>query len=185
MNPDQVPMWTAAIEQKGEVDWDDVLDGYVAQVDWPGASFWPELSAAYPDALVILSVRDPDVWYTSASNTIFQAFDVMPEELSPWFMSVAAMMGERFSAELGDRDAMIAALPAAQRCGTGCDPGRATPRVVTGTGVGADLRTAGCPGARRTVPGHEPDRGVSGNARRPAVVARSCGSSWCQSSQPW
>lgn len=109
MNPDQVPMWTAAIEQKGEVDWDDVLDGYVAQVDWPGASFWPELSAAYPDALVILSVRDPDVWYTSASNTIFQAFDVMPEELSPWFMSVAAMMGERFSAELGDRDAMIAA----------------------------------------------------------------------------
>jgi hypothetical protein len=109
MNPDQVPLWTAAIEQKGDVDWTTVLDGYVAQVDWPGASFWPELSAAYPDALVILSVRDPDVWYTSASNTIFQSFDLMPPELSPWFANVAALLAERFSAELGDRDAMIAA----------------------------------------------------------------------------
>ena len=108
-NPGQVPLWTAAIEHDGNVDWDTVLSGYVAQVDWPGASFWPELSTAYPDALVILSVRDPDVWYTSASSTIFQAFDVMPAELSPWFLSVAALMAERFSADLGDRDAMIAA----------------------------------------------------------------------------
>jgi hypothetical protein len=109
MNPEQVPRWTTAIEQKGDVDWEPVLEGYVAQVDWPGASFWPELSAAYPDALVILSVRDPDVWYTSASNTIFQAFDHMPEEMTPWFLSVATLLSERFSAELGDRDAMIAA----------------------------------------------------------------------------
>ena len=31
-----------------------------------------ELSAANPDALVLLSVRDPESWYRSASNTIFQ-----------------------------------------------------------------------------------------------------------------
>jgi hypothetical protein len=109
LNPDQAPRWTTAIERKGNVDWDTLLEGYVAQVDWPGASFWPELSAAYPDALVILSVRDPDVWYTSASNTIFQSFDHMPPELTPWFLSVATLLSERFSAELGDRDAMISA----------------------------------------------------------------------------
>lgn len=108
-HPDQAPRWMTAIDRKGDVDWDTVLDGYVAQVDWPGASFWPELSAAYPDALVILSVRDPDVWYTSASNTIFQTFDHMPAELAPWFLKVAELLGERFSAELGNRDAMISA----------------------------------------------------------------------------
>lgn len=109
LNPAQVPLWTAAIERNGDVDWDLLFGEYVAQVDWPGASFWPELSAAYPDALVILSVRDPDVWYTSASNTIFQSFDHMPQELTPWFMSVASLLTERFSAELGNRDAMISA----------------------------------------------------------------------------
>jgi hypothetical protein len=108
-NPEQAPGWMTAIERKGDVDWDAVLDGYVAQVDWPGASFWPELSAAYPDALVLLSVRDPDVWYTSASNTIFQSFDRMPPELEPWFLSVASLLSERFSAELDNRDAMTAA----------------------------------------------------------------------------
>ena len=57
--------------RRGPVDWGDLMKGYTAQVDWPGASFWPELSAANPDALVILSVREPDAWYTSCSNTIF------------------------------------------------------------------------------------------------------------------
>jgi Sulfotransferase domain len=42
--------------------------GIAARV-WPGASFWPELLEANPEALVILSIRDPESWYTSASNT--------------------------------------------------------------------------------------------------------------------
>jgi Sulfotransferase domain len=58
-----------------EVDWQQLLGGYIAQVDWPGASFWREISTANPDALVLLSVREPDAWYRSAWNTIFQVFD--------------------------------------------------------------------------------------------------------------
>src|SRR5262245_39621302 len=40
------------------VDWNQLLDGYIAAVDWPASSFWRELSEAYPDALVLLSARD-------------------------------------------------------------------------------------------------------------------------------
>jgi len=42
-------------------------------VDWPSAPFWSEIAAAFPDALILLSVRDVDAWWTSVSNTIFVA----------------------------------------------------------------------------------------------------------------
>jgi len=104
--PTQIPLWTAAIEGE-DVDWDELTAGYVAQVDWPGASFWPELAAANPDALVILSVRDAESWYTSASNTIFQVFDNAPPEMLPWFEAMRTLLSERFCTEFDDRDAMI------------------------------------------------------------------------------
>jgi hypothetical protein len=52
-------------------DWDEFLAGYVATVDWPAAAFWEELADANPDAIVLLSTRDVDGWWKSASNTIF------------------------------------------------------------------------------------------------------------------
>jgi hypothetical protein len=52
-------------------DWDQILAGYVAAVDWPASMFWRELSAANPEALVLLSVRDtPETWYQSVAATI-------------------------------------------------------------------------------------------------------------------
>jgi hypothetical protein len=52
-------------------DWDELFAGYVAAVDWPASLFWRELSAAYPAALVLLSVRDSaEEWWHSADETI-------------------------------------------------------------------------------------------------------------------
>ena len=70
---EHIPMWRDAALNK-PVDWDTVFDGYVATVDWPGASVWEQIAAKYPDAIVLLSVRDSaDAWWKSASNTIFLA----------------------------------------------------------------------------------------------------------------
>ena len=67
--PEQLPNWEALA--RGEaVDWDEVFEGYRAQVDWPGARFWRELCAFYPDAKVVLSVREPQGWYDSMEKTI-------------------------------------------------------------------------------------------------------------------
>lgn len=62
--------WNRALA--GETpDWNELLEGYVATVDWPASMFWPELSEANPDALVLLSVRDTaEVWWQSANETI-------------------------------------------------------------------------------------------------------------------
>lgn len=122
-DPSQVPGWTDALEGR-EVDWQQLLAGYVAQVDWPGASFWRELSAANPDALVVLSTRDAEVWYRSASNTIFQVLPNAPAGLEGWFEAVIAMLGERFCADFGNQAAMIDAYErhnAAVRAGVPAD----------------------------------------------------------------
>lgn len=63
-------MWIAAAEGY-QINWHRMLSGYEAAVDWPVAHFWRELVAAYPDAKVILTTRDPWPWYSSARETIY------------------------------------------------------------------------------------------------------------------
>jgi hypothetical protein len=105
----QVPLWTDAIEGR-PVDWSTFPPGFDTLVDWPGASFWPELSAANPNALVLLSVRDPESWYRSASNSIFLIFDAVPPELKPWFETMRGLLAERFSDRFDDPTAMMDAF---------------------------------------------------------------------------
>ena len=63
------PGWDQALA--GETpDWAQLFDGYTAAVDWPASMFWRELSDAYPEALVLLSVRDrAESWWQSAEAT--------------------------------------------------------------------------------------------------------------------
>lgn len=105
-DPGQAPAWIDAIDGR-PVDWSAMLLRYRSIVDWPGASFWPELSRAHPDALVLLSVRDPEDWYRSASNTIFMSFDRVPPELAPWMEAVRRLLGDRFSDHLDDPTTMM------------------------------------------------------------------------------
>lgn len=108
-DPAQVPGWTAAV-QGDDVDWAQLLDGYTATVDWPGAAFWREISAANPEALVLLSTRDPEAWYSSASNTIFNVFEHSPPGLEDWFATVRTLFATRFSDDLGNAEVMMGAF---------------------------------------------------------------------------
>ncbi len=62
------------------VDIKQLLVDYTAVVDWPTTYFWRELTAAYPDARVILTTRNPEHWYRSVANTIAQALGVPPPD---------------------------------------------------------------------------------------------------------
>lgn len=68
-NADQPAHW-AAYAAGEEVDWADVFSGYTAQVDFPGAAVWHELSVAFPDALVLHTERPEEDWWASYSSTI-------------------------------------------------------------------------------------------------------------------
>jgi len=108
-DPTQIPAWIDAIEGR-PADWSAMLARYRASVEWPGGSFWREISATYPDAVVLLSVRDPEGWYRSASNTIFLTFDNMPPEAAPWMHAVRKLMRDRFSDRFDDSTAMMDAF---------------------------------------------------------------------------
>jgi hypothetical protein len=62
--------WRRALADE-PVDWHELHEGYIAAVDWPSSMFWQELSARYPDAIVILSVReDAKTWLESMNATV-------------------------------------------------------------------------------------------------------------------
>jgi hypothetical protein len=70
-NPEHVRVWEAANAGE-EVDWEGFLAGYEVAVDWPACSFYEELMEVFPEAPVILTVRDPAEWYESTRSTIHE-----------------------------------------------------------------------------------------------------------------
>ena len=65
----RLPLWLGAAD--GAADWEAVFAGFTATVDYPGCTYWRELATCYPDAKVLLTVRDPDDWFDSTQATIF------------------------------------------------------------------------------------------------------------------
>jgi hypothetical protein len=75
--PELMPPWLSLIQTRplgSDPDkfadvplsqWEAVMPNYVACVDEPASYYWKQLSDAFPEALVILSVRDADSWWAS------------------------------------------------------------------------------------------------------------------------
>jgi hypothetical protein len=64
---------------KGEkVNWKRFFRGYNSIVDWPACSFYKELMVEYPEAKILLNVRDPGKWYDSMHETIWEIVKVFP-----------------------------------------------------------------------------------------------------------
>ena len=53
-------------------DWDLGYEGYNTACDWPTATFIEALTRKYPNAKILLVVRDPNSWCQSVKNTIFE-----------------------------------------------------------------------------------------------------------------
>ena len=68
-HPESRFLWIDAA--KGKPDWDAIFANYHAMVDYPGARYWREIAAHYPNAKVLHTVRDPDQWFESTQATIF------------------------------------------------------------------------------------------------------------------
>lgn len=70
-NPHHLKYW-AEIMQNGKADWETVFKGYQSATDWPVAAYYRDLMDLYPDAKIILTVRDPESWHKSIMSTIYQ-----------------------------------------------------------------------------------------------------------------
>ena len=81
-NLDLVPQWSRALD--GDAQWEEIFDGFEAAVDWPGSFFYRELIEVYPDAKVLLSVREGESWTRSMRDTIWGVIygDILLRHLS-------------------------------------------------------------------------------------------------------
>ena len=66
---DQAKLWQRALD--GEAPWEQIFDGFNSTVDWPGGYFYRELIDVYPEAKVLLSVREPQAWERSMRETVW------------------------------------------------------------------------------------------------------------------
>jgi hypothetical protein len=76
--------------RSGEADWDALFAGFGSGVDYPVSCVWQELAAFYPDAKVVLTVRDPDRWWESTVSTIYG----FRSAFAPWFQRAVPMAGQ-------------------------------------------------------------------------------------------
>ena len=110
--PEHVDFWQRAAAGTA-VDWDEILAGYRAAVDWPACSFYAELAARYPEAKVILTARDPERWYQSACQTIFPRITrpVSPDDALAWArirMQRKIVIEQAFGGDIEDREHALA-----------------------------------------------------------------------------
>jgi hypothetical protein len=80
--PSHIRTWQAAADGEN-VDWQAFLGGYEACLDYPVPMFYQQIIAAFPEAKVLLNVRDPEKWYASTHETIYQGF-----ALPDWLLNV-------------------------------------------------------------------------------------------------
>ena len=79
-HPSEVRPWERAARGK-PVDWKQLMAPYGACVDFPGALHWRALLEAFPEARVVLTVRDPEAWFESLKSTIRALWRPLPSRL--------------------------------------------------------------------------------------------------------
>ena len=94
-HPESRFLWIDA--SKGKPDWDAIFADYHSMVDYPGAHYWRQIAAHYPDAKVLHTVRDPDHWFESTQATIFapEGPGTQPGPFSEFFASFTGDFGDK------------------------------------------------------------------------------------------
>jgi len=81
----QARYWLALAERgvdSSDFGWDEIFEGFRASCDWPSSAYWEELHRHYPEARIILTVRDEERWYDSCLETIYTLSFLVPT----WFV---------------------------------------------------------------------------------------------------
>mgnify|MGYP000488213412 FL=1 len=78
LNKQDAKKWHNSIfKQNEKFDWEDIYKGYGACLDFPSCNYYKELMDYYPDAKVILTVRDSESWIKSwnvLNNQVLKSF---------------------------------------------------------------------------------------------------------------
>lgn len=126
-NPGHMRLWRIA--HSGQpVDWAELFSRYRAAVDWPVCHYYCDLMSEFPDAKVILTLRDSRQWYESMTNTLYSlktAAVVCPEP-----DQAAEALDDPRGCGSGQRVRAAISTPSRPGCGRYRSPGRCRGRRV-------------------------------------------------------
>lgn len=82
-DPTHLERWHEQVAGRAAMDWRDLFQNYQATVDFPACIYYRELLAEFPDAKVVLNLREPDRWFDSfltlqQTTDSFRIFRFMP-----------------------------------------------------------------------------------------------------------
>ena len=104
-HPEHWPIWERA--GAGEaIDWEQLFAGWGSTTDAPACQFYKELADFYPEAKVVLSVRDPEKWFASTQNTIMNPA-VMGFHAARGSLPMVEAVGWGADPRLRERDFML------------------------------------------------------------------------------
>lgn len=83
-NPEHLPEWEK-LSRGEKPNYEFLFKGYQSCTDFPAAIYYREFMQQYPEAKVVLTVRDADKWYDSASKTIFRKIPAVFMAMLPLF----------------------------------------------------------------------------------------------------
>ena len=103
--PEHWRQWEAVAG--GTPDWDVIFEGFTATVDFPACTSYAALAGHYPDARVVLTVRDPQKWFESTQATIFgrEWIEFLPGTEAGAYMK--ATINDYFDGRMHDRDHLL------------------------------------------------------------------------------
>jgi hypothetical protein len=104
-NAGHIDLWNDVAA--GDPDWDEIFKNYESTTDFPASIYWRELAAYYPDAKVILSLRDAERWFESTQQTIMSSKMRSLLNCTPWGAMYDATIGALFDGKLHDHDTLI------------------------------------------------------------------------------
>jgi hypothetical protein len=110
-HPHLAEVWSAHYRGR-PANWQELLAGFGASVDWPGAWEWRHFAELWPDAKILLTVRDAESWYDSVLESI-HAWTAPGNDVGP--PAVAELLDRVWEEDFGgwhcvfDRERTIAA----------------------------------------------------------------------------
>jgi hypothetical protein len=108
LKPESAGLWIQAAN--GNPDWEAIFKDFAATVDFPGCTFWRQLSEYYPQAKVLLSVRDPQKWFESTQETIFSERGIDMVLKTPMKPFLEKVVWNLFGDRIHDRDFLVDAF---------------------------------------------------------------------------
>jgi len=104
-NPAHMRLWIDAAN--GKPNWNDLLRGYEATVDYPACTFWRELADFYPASKVLLSIRDASTWFESTQATILSPALTDSIRGQPLGEMIQRVIWDTLDNRMDDRDFMV------------------------------------------------------------------------------